>query len=231
MTSPSAHRLSERIGGEIRRLISAGELTLGDRLPSERSLAEQYGASRVVVREGLRGLEEAGLVEIRKGRMGGAFVTSGSSPVFTRTLRDMAAVGSASWQEMFEARAWIMDAAVRLACERRTDADLAALREALRRIRRRPRPDDDREQRTHEALEFNVIIARASGNAVLASFVKALIDALEELLRSGAPDSYAPIVVHFTRIVDGIDSRDAELATSAMSAYLRGIREAIPHWI
>src|SRR4051812_3996312 len=75
----SVNRISEVIVEQVRLLIREGKLVPGDRLPSERSLCERFGVSRVTVREALRVLEANGLVEIRVGARGGAFVTLPSS--------------------------------------------------------------------------------------------------------------------------------------------------------
>lgn len=217
-------RLSEFITADIRAQMQDRTLRTGDRLPAERQLSEQYQTSRVAVREGLRSLEESGLLEIRKGRSGGAYVTGTPSPVLTRTLRDMVTLGGASADDMFEARAWVMDATVRLACRNRSATDIEALAHELELVRRKPTPDDDMEQRTHQALNFNLVIARAGGNAVLTTFVEALVAAMEDMLRPIRPPSYAPIVKYYSRIVEGIESRDENLAASSMAAYLRDIK-------
>lgn len=59
----------------IMQAIKLGAVTTGDRLPPERSLAKRLGISRVTLREALRALTDAGLVESRRGRSGGTFVT------------------------------------------------------------------------------------------------------------------------------------------------------------
>ena len=75
----SMGRISEVIVEQIRLLMRQGQLKPGDRLPPERDLCERFGVSRVTVREALRMLESSGLVEIRVGARGGAFVTAPSS--------------------------------------------------------------------------------------------------------------------------------------------------------
>src|SRR3954453_3792311 len=72
-------RISELIVDQVRQLIRQQQLNPGDRLPAERDLCERFGVSRVTVREALRVLEANGLVEIRVGARGGAFVTTPSS--------------------------------------------------------------------------------------------------------------------------------------------------------
>jgi GntR family transcriptional repressor for pyruvate dehydrogenase complex len=72
-----SERLYEQIVGQIEQLIEAGDLKVGDRLPSERELAEQFAVSRTAVREAVKALRQKGLVEIRPGR--GTFITNGTS--------------------------------------------------------------------------------------------------------------------------------------------------------
>jgi len=67
-------RLNEEVVARIKRLIYSKELKVGEKLPSERDLAARLKVSRVIVREALRSLEQSGLIEIRPGLTGGAFV-------------------------------------------------------------------------------------------------------------------------------------------------------------
>ncbi len=69
-------RISDMIAAQIRQAIRDGRLQTGDRLPSERELGFSFAVSRVSIRNALRILEGAGLVEVRVGAGGGAIVTS-----------------------------------------------------------------------------------------------------------------------------------------------------------
>ncbi|RLC00302.1 MAG: FadR family transcriptional regulator, partial [Deltaproteobacteria bacterium] len=67
-------RISENIVQQIRQAILKGELRPGDRLPSEKDLAENFGVSKASLREAFRALEALGLLEVRQGVSGGAFI-------------------------------------------------------------------------------------------------------------------------------------------------------------
>ncbi len=77
-------RLYQQIVEQIERRFVSGELKVGDQLPSERELAEQFGVSRIAVREAVKALREKGLVEIRPGR--GTFITNGTEGVVRHSL-------------------------------------------------------------------------------------------------------------------------------------------------
>jgi DNA-binding FadR family transcriptional regulator len=70
-------RSFEDVVEQIRASILTGTLPIGERLPSERELAEMFGVSRPTLREALRALEAVGLLDIRLGSQGGAFAGSG----------------------------------------------------------------------------------------------------------------------------------------------------------
>src|SRR3954454_11434976 len=112
---------------QLRQLIYGGAVRVGERLPSERALAEQFQVSRNMVREGLRTLESAGLIELRLGRNGGAFVSSGRPQFVTQSLQDMLRLGAFTLDDLAEARSWLSTTIVRAAAERATSADLDRL--------------------------------------------------------------------------------------------------------
>ena len=66
-------RAFEEIAAQIRGELAAGRLKSGERLPAERDLAVRFGVSRNTLREALRSLENAGLLQFRKGATGGAW--------------------------------------------------------------------------------------------------------------------------------------------------------------
>jgi len=120
-------RVFEGICAQVRTELTLGRLKPGDKLPAERDLALRLGSSRTAVREALRTLEMAGVIELRKGVKGGAFIREGDPAVVTRSFGDMVHLGRISLADLTEGRVIIQDAVVRLACERATEADFRAL--------------------------------------------------------------------------------------------------------
>lgn len=86
-------RIYQEVANQLRRSISQGKLRPGDKLPAERNLAQMFGVSRNTVRDAMRALELSGLIELKLGSAGGAFVLSGSSNAVVNGMRDLYFLG------------------------------------------------------------------------------------------------------------------------------------------
>ena len=124
-------RVSEEIVRQIEQAIYSEKLLPGDRLSSERELAEQFGVSRMTVRDALRILESNGLVEIRVGANGGAFIREPNLDPFNSSLNNILKFKKASLLELAEARKIIETATAELAAERANPTDLDTLRDVV----------------------------------------------------------------------------------------------------
>jgi len=120
-------RISELIVDQVRLLIRQQQLNPGDRLPPERELCERFGVSRVTVREALRVLEANGLLEIRVGARGGAFVTTPSKERVGEGIADLLTLSAVSAAEATEARLILEVGMIPLVCERADQEDIADL--------------------------------------------------------------------------------------------------------
>src|SRR5437867_5979902 len=123
LKSRSNYDFTER----IENAISDGILAPGSRLLSERELAQRLDASRESVREAYRSLEVAGLLVIRRGKDGGAFVRDVDHGAVTRSLSLMLRLGKTSHRELTEARLLIEPPIARLAAARATRSAIEAL--------------------------------------------------------------------------------------------------------
>ena len=86
-----SERLYEQIVNQIEQRIESGDLKVGDQLPSERELAEQFTVSRTAVREAVKALRQKGLLEIRPGR--GTLITNGTSDTVRNSLGMLMKIG------------------------------------------------------------------------------------------------------------------------------------------
>lgn len=174
----ATRRAFEDIAQQIRGQLARHALRAGDRLPAERQLAEQFHVSRNTLREALRSLEIAGLLELRKGAAGGAFITEGGGGAAVAGLADLYHLGAIRPQHLTEARILIGTEVARLACARRTKADLAALQRNVEAAEAATAAGDV-EERARVNYEFHRLLARAAQNPVLII----LTDALMEMTR------------------------------------------------
>ena len=99
-----AKRAFQEIAEEIKQAILEKKIGHGDRLPSERSLAEQFAVGRLTIREVLRTLETAGFVRIRKGSGGGAFVGHGDPQTVAGIIIDSLTLDGLTGWQITEAR-------------------------------------------------------------------------------------------------------------------------------
>src|SRR3990170_6965179 len=102
--SVKSPRVFEEIVTQIREMIFSGKLKLGDKLPSERELVRQFGASRVTVREALKILEREGLIRVKVGLGGGAFVTQAEPKLVTDALNTLLRSGLVRVSALQQAR-------------------------------------------------------------------------------------------------------------------------------
>jgi GntR family transcriptional regulator, transcriptional repressor for pyruvate dehydrogenase complex len=220
----------ELVVDQIRRAIQIGRFLAGEKLPSERELADQLGVSRTTVREAMRVLQGEGLIETRRGRSGGAVVTAPESTPAER--RQIVRQRLAELENVFDYRLAIEPAAARLAAQRRTRADIARLEETLVALRAAATGPDAVDLApvsrffAHDA-DFHHQIALAARNPLL---VQAVSDARAAM--------FLPVGGVFTalhphansgheEIYEAIKLGDAEAARQAMTDHIELTRQAL----
>ena len=124
-------RVSETIVRRIKKQISDGRLVAGHKLPAEREMARQYKTSRVSVREAYRSLEDLGVLRIRRGADGGAFIAKVDHEPVLRSLSLVLSLSRTSHKELTEARMLIEPPIARLAALRARKEDIARLEQVL----------------------------------------------------------------------------------------------------
>lgn len=218
--SKLSHKRSfEAVVEQIRGQINAGQLREGDRLPPERELAEQLGVSRNTVREALRSLENSGVLRLKKGPGGGAFIHSGSGDAVTKALSDLYRLGSVQPSSLTEARLILGPAVARLACERWDAQDMQALEDNVRKSRE-ANERNDHLLRAQANLEFHKLLAQASKNPILVVMTNALVEMVREFLQvlGAMPNDY--VLASRERMLDHLRRRDTAAVTEEAAKYL-----------
>jgi GntR family transcriptional repressor for pyruvate dehydrogenase complex len=214
---PRAHRglLTESIARRLQNEIRSGAIPVGAKLPSERELAVQFGASRNVLREVLRRLEAQHLIEVAPGR--GSFVID-QSTADARSYDALYRAGRPTVRQLIEARIPIEVEIVGLATERATDDQIHAMRVSNDAMIAATDPVT----KARADLEFHETIAAAAGNPVLRIMLSSIGGMMfEMMLRSNSDPSIAqPGVPHHPEILDAIAGRDVELARHHMREHL-----------
>jgi DNA-binding FadR family transcriptional regulator len=221
MQAPSR---SAAIAAELRDEILRGRYRSGDRLPSERELAERFSAHRGAVREALKCLEQLGLTDIRPGGARVCPIEQASLDVVAHLLVLEDPPDSSIVSDVLEVVGGIFSVAARLCAERANDEQRESIQALLLEIEASELP-------THERIEqiqrLGDLFVEASGNMVLGLVRRGVntrfIEVLEESRpRSARPLGLDPDVLH--SIGRAIGARDGAGAADAVSRLTHDLR-------
>jgi DNA-binding FadR family transcriptional regulator len=218
--------LTERVVAELERLILESRLGDGDRLPSERELAAQFGVSRTVVREAVRALAAKRLLDVGVGR--GTVVRAPSAVSAAESMKlllRMQASGTDA-DKVSEVRRTLENEIAALAAARRTEADLAAMDTVIEAAESR-RTDPDAFLK--EDLAFHSLLARATHNELFGLLLDSLAEVLLEsrLLALRIPGTARRALDHHSRVLEAVRAGDPDQARAAMDAHMDEARETL----
>jgi GntR family transcriptional regulator, transcriptional repressor for pyruvate dehydrogenase complex len=219
-TPVKSKRLYEEIVDQIQQLISGGQLKPGDKMLSERELADRLQVSRVSVREAIRSLEMLGFMEIRQGE--GTFVRDTNADDVIRPLALFLAVERGSLLDMFEVRRIFETATSALAAERATDEEAEQIGTLIEKMKDRIKHGDSDKAEEYDA-GFHYAVAEATHNSLLIKLLrtvheewsKAVSAGSQQLLLDSANNGQKIIDQH-TRVYQAIKAHDAATASQAM---------------
>ncbi|MDB5726810.1 MAG: bacterial regulatory s, gntR family protein [Noviherbaspirillum sp.] len=216
-------RTFEGVSEQIRGAIASGQLKSGDRLPGERELAEVFVVSRTAVREALRMLESSGLIELRKGRNGGAVVRAGDAANVTQSIQDMVLLGSLPMSDLTEARIDITNAVIAHFCARATEEDYAMLERNVERTAKIGDDDEHGEELIDAAIEFHCLLAAGTHNKMFVIMIQATTSILRNFLASRTRYSKNPqanLIRSRRRLLKHLRARNVDAAQREMTKNL-----------
>ena len=166
LTKNENQEIQNKIIAQIRDLLNFKNLEPGDKLPSERKLAEKFEVSRSNLREAIQKLELYGILKSKP--QSGTFVADIGQVAMNGMLEDILRLEEPDFKSLVETRILLELKTVRLAAIRRTDEDLRQMQEALEAYSKKVLNGEDAVQ---EDLLFHLAIARASGNSTMNTFM------------------------------------------------------------
>lgn len=213
----SRQRLYEQIIAQLREHVAAAELKAGDRLPSERELADRLGVSRASIKQAIVVLEVQGLVEIRHG--GGTYLRGDSlstEPIAALVERRR------RLPDVLDAREALEGKLAELAAARRTEEDLAEIDAALEAMRRQVEAGtlgEDGDRRFHAA------VTAAAHSGLLAEFMHEIAEQIAESRHESLqqPERPAQSLDQHIKIAEAIRAQNPGAAVAAMRAHLETV--------
>lgn len=212
--------LSEDICEQLLKLVATGELTPGDKLPSERELMDMFSVGRSTVREALRSLALLGVVKTRQGY--GAYISEGGVDSFSQPIAWKALVSVHTGLEVLEARKLVEGEMAALATSRATPEDLERLEHQSRQMYANL---SDAQGFAELDLRFHMSIAEIADNGILLQFLASLRDLLYEYMME---DLRNPAMIELSahqhqEIVEAIVAGNQDLARETMRRHVEDV--------
>jgi len=217
------NKVYEDVAKQIERQILK-KLKPGDKLPSERELAEMLQVSRSSIRDAIRGLELMGLVEPRKGA--GTIVRGLSAESLLNPFANALKHRQELVSELLDFRKMLEPPLAARAATHASPDEISEMEEILQRQEERL---SDGEAAIAEDAEFHYNIALASGNSVVLKLIDMVMDLLRDtrersLQLEGRPQKS---LAGHRRILAAIKRHDAEAAKAAMRRHIEDIEEIV----
>ncbi len=167
--------ISDELIARFKELIARKVFVPGHKLPPERDLAEALAVSRPTLRQALRALQIMGVIKARQGS--GSYLAESASDIMRVPLEFALALKNVAKTDLFETRRTLEVQLASLAAQRRSDADLAAMRQALAEMKTAM---GDPEAWCRAEPEFHACIVRAARNGVMTTIIEMLSQMLME---------------------------------------------------
>lgn len=213
--------LTEAAIEKVRELIRGGDLEPGQRLPAEAALSAQLGVSRSSLREAVRALATAGVLDVKRGD--GTFVTALTpAQLFTGIGDAVDLMGDESLLELMECRRLVEPQVTALAAVRGKEGDLE---EVLRHLQLMEAATDEQDLIAHDA-DFHAAIAAASGNSALAEILRGIsgVTLRARVWRAlTEADSSRHTIDEHRAIYDALRDGDAALAHAAALLHVANV--------
>jgi DNA-binding FadR family transcriptional regulator len=180
-------RISEKIVGQILEAIFRGDLKPGVKLPSEHELTKIFGVSRNTVREALHSLKQLGLIDIRQGSLGGAFVSKVDLNTLAEKMGSLLKMTLFTLQDCTEARAILEEVIIhKLIASKIQEEDLTRLENQIEKAKNYYL-ENKQQERILANFEFHTLLAEITQNPIIIFIHKCIIGLLQDFVESVQP--------------------------------------------
>lgn len=214
---------------QLEETILSGKLRPGDKLPPERELVESFGTSRRTLREAFRVLEQKGLLDIRVGSKGGAFVADRMWQRLGETLGMLLRSRQITQQELAEFRIDTESRVASLAAKRASEDDVAGLADAVDRVAALLEHDPLDQQRFIDLeVALHQDLAQICGNTVYVPIITTINEILLYPIWEKDPINRAYVknaVRDWRDLLDALGHKDSDGAAEIMRAHIRHFDE------
>jgi len=217
--------ISDFVIEDIIEKIKSEQFAPGERLPSEKSLSEEFDISRASTREALQKLEVLGLIDIKHGK--GSFVSD--SP-YLKPIQEIVAskllTADVGVKELLETRLYIEQGTVKLASINVSESELNELEKVVREMDKAVEGNDV-ESFSELDLKFHLLIGRISGNTLMRRMLRTIRDIMREQQEriNRVDDVMSVSQEHHEKILEAIEKKDVESAQRSMADHLVTIKQ------
>lgn len=217
--------LSEQVADHLEEYILSEQSNIGDKLPSEQTLAEKYKVSRPIIREAYKLLMERGLIIQKNGN--GAFISKPDKTNIYKTMKRIIALEDIEVEELHQLRILLEVEAARLAATNASDSDFVELEKIVETMK----TDFSLTllERVHLDIDFHNLVAKASGNTLLEMFVNVMTGLITNYMAKGAVISGGITDANEKHmlIINALKTRDGEKGAKAMLEHLQKSRLSV----
>lgn len=219
-------RAFEEISDQIRELIYTGTFKPGDKLLSEREFANQFKTGRMVVREALRTLEQSGLIYIKHGSLGGAYIKSPDTKTIIKSISDMMKVGNVTLRELTEARLGIELVVLEFVIKRIDENHMNLLKKSIE--------NSEKEllrgkRATEEYLNFHILLAKSTENSIFEMMIESISDVTKSFLLLLKPNMeyIHRVLTYHKEIYEAIKDKNLNRAKKKMEEHLLDVNRKL----
>ncbi len=226
-TAKKSEKTYERVINYVKDEIWRGNLKRGERLPSERDLAELLGVSRNSVREAMRTLSLMGFISSVHG--GGNFITCDLEQNLSETLRIMMMMGETNYLQVSQLRRGLESETARLAASRILPRQTAKLADLVNQMREEP--DDEKGSLLDQ--KFHTLLCEVAGNKLIYALFMAMLSTINDFIsimygRIVQDDTQAEqLYLAHEKLVDALSRNDEDDAVRAIQYHFEVVDASI----